>query len=287
MFTDKYTIILDCNYLCWRSMLKLKGLSYDNYPTGVIYGFLRQVQILAERFNHPKFIFTWDSKRSYRKETLPTYKTRPPSDDPELIHLYKIGKPQFDIIRTIILPKMGFKNILLQTGLEADDMIAKFIQDYWNQIDDKIVIISRDEDLYQLLTSDVSMYDPLNKEFYTENDFIQEKGIPIKDWPFVKAVGGCVSDTIPGLSNVAEKTVLQYLKGTLKSGKRMNDIKSFDPTFNYTLVKLPHFKTKPIKIEKDELTIDTFEGICLDYGFHSFLKKENYMKWKRILKKDN
>lgn len=283
MLNEKYLLILDCNFLCYRSMEMLKGLSYENLPTGVIYGFLAQLQRLAELFNYPKFVFAWDSIRSYRKDTFPGYKNRKVEEDQELIALHKIGKPQFLTLRTSILPSLGFSNILLQSGLEADDMIAKFINQYYNEIKEEIMIISRDNDLYQLLDDGISLYDPITKEITTKDDFIKKKGIQPKDWVFVKAVAGCTSDTIPGCKNVAEKSVIQYLLGTLKMNSRIEAIKTFDPTFNYSLVKLPHRNTMRVPYYSDNLNLSQFEKICSDYGLGSFLKKENYNKWRKIL----
>lgn len=281
----KHTLIIDSNYICYRSMLKLKGLSYDEYPTGVIYGFLRQIQTLVTKFPVSEFIFTWDSGKSYRREAFPGYKKREPNEDPEIAELISVGKPQFGVVRRHILPLLGFRNNFIQTGVEADDLMAQIVFTYWKE-KDKMVIVSGDNDLYQLLQPDVIIYDPLTKTTTTEADFVKEKGIPVKDWPWVKAVGGCNSDKVKGPPGIAEKTALQYLRGEPITNRRRALIDGFDPTFNLSLVKLPHEKSTPVTLVKDELNIQPFEGLCLDFGFSSLLKKDNYTKWKQILRSD-
>lgn len=278
----KPVLIIDSNYLCFRAMLKLRGLSHDQHPTGVIFGFLRQIQYLAEKFDYPDFFFTWDSIRSYRKMECPSYKKKESKDDPEMANLLSIGKPQFTETRVKVLPKLGFRNIFIQTVIEADDIIAILIKEYWAVLG-RIIIVSGDNDLYQLLQPEVEIYNPRLKAIYTERDFIQEKKIEVKDWAWVKAVGGCSSDNIRGPGGVKEISVIKFLKGELTKGKKYDAIINWNPEKNLRLTTLPYPKTSIPILYDEELSINGFEGICLDYGFHSLLNKENFNKWKRIL----
>jgi 5'-3' exonuclease len=269
-------------------MLSMSRLSYEQQPTGVVYGFLRQIQNLADRFHNPEFIFAWDSERSYRKEIYPEYKRKPKSKDfdVQLAEALLIGKPQFREIRCNILPRLGFKNIFLQTGIEADDIIAKVINQYWNNLD-KIVIVSADNDLYQLLYPDVMMFDPKEKTTYTGNDFVKEYKIAPDIWYKIKAIAGCSSDNVKGVTGIGKIKALQYINGELK-GKKNKEIEEFILSgkydFNVSLVKLPYVSTRSLIMMKDKFDIKEFEGICLDHGFHSLLSKESYKKWREILK---
>lgn len=272
-------------------MLKIQGLTYDQKPTGVIYGFLRQIQSLAEMFQYPNFIFTWDSDRSFRRQVYPEYKRKPNSKfNPEMEELLKIGKGQFRSLRYSVLPRLGYRNVFGQSGIEADDIIAIIIRDNWDRLS-SIVIVSADNDLYQLLQPGVVIYDPFKKEVYNEDDFKKEKKIDPSDWSWVKAIAGCNSDNVKGVKGVAEISVIKYLKGEL-TGKKEKDIIDFcslpsNLNLNLSLVQLPHKNTLPIQLKEDELNIVEFERVCLDFGFHSLLSKEMYNKWKKILSKEN
>jgi DNA polymerase-1 len=283
---EKTTLILDCNYICFRSMLRMKELTFEQRPTGVVYGFLRQIQTLADKFQNPRFLFVWDSERSYRREIYPDYKRKTTEPDQEMMALLKISKPQFREVRCSVLPRLGFSNIFLQTGIEADDIIAKLIEQYWATFLDKIVIVSADNDLYQLLRSDVVMYDPKDKYIYKEEEFEREKKIAPDIWYKIKAIAGCSSDNVKGVMGVGELTAIKYIKGELK-GKKLDDIRKFflDGGYdrNVNLVKLPYISTRHVLLQEDSLNIAEFEKVCLDYGFHSLLSKESYTKWKRIL----
>ena len=263
-------------------MIAMKGLSWEEHATGVVFGFLRQIQQLAEEFPSSRFAFAWDSRKSFRKVVYPEYKRRTKVEDPEMEDLLNSGRPQFTEIRLKVLPRLGFKNNFIQVGLEADDIIAKIAQDYADKMD-SIVIVSSDEDLFQLLTDNVSMYNPREKKHYTCEDFTKDKGITPKEWPSVKAIAGCSSDNVHGINGIGEKTIIKFIRNELKTGKKFDDIMGFDPTFNLSLVKLPHARTTPITLIDDKLNFSEFEGTCMDYGFASFLKKDVYNKWRGIL----
>jgi hypothetical protein len=196
--------------------------------------------------------------------------------------IHRSGKPQFTELRLKVLTRLGFKNNFIQTGLEADDIIASVVKDHAWEFD-QVYIVTSDEDLFQLLHNNVSIYNPREKKFYTKEDFINEKGIEPEMWHWVKAVAGCSGDNVKGIKGVGEKTAIKFLRNELKPGNKWSEINQFDPSFNMSLVKLPHERTFPIELVPDALDFSMFEGLCLDYGFNSFLKKENYNKWRGVL----
>jgi DNA polymerase-1 len=266
-------------------MLSMMGLSHEEHATGVIFGFLREIQKLAEDFENPQFVFAWDSRKSFRRDVYPDYKKKPPQkEDPEMEDIIRSGKPQFSEIRTKVLPRLGFQNNFIQTGVEADDIIAWIAKDHaWEY--EHTYIVTSDEDLFQLLHEKVSIYNPREKKIYAKDDFEKDKGISVSDWAWVKATAGCQSDNVKGIEGVGEKTAIKYLRAELGvSSKKYQDIKQFDPSFNFSLVKLPHEKSQSVTLVPDKLDFSVFEGLCMDYGFASLLKKENYNKWRSILK---
>src|SRR3990172_1202711 len=155
-------LIIDSNFICYKSMIAMKGLSWDEHATGVIFGFLREISSLADKFESPRFVFAWDSRKSFRRNVYPEYKKRPKIEDPEMEDLFNSGRPQFDEIRLKVLPRLGFKNNFIQVGLEADDIMARIVQEHSGKLplEDRICIVSSDEDLYQLLHNTISIYNP-------------------------------------------------------------------------------------------------------------------------------
>jgi len=264
-------------------------LSFDEKSTGIIFGFLNQIFQLAKYFNYPRFIFAWDSKKSYRKDVYPDYKRKDKKIAQDLLELLDISRPQFTTLRFQILPKIGFVNNFIQAGIEADDIIAIITKSILKPFEDhdQYIIVSVDNDLYQLLSPSVSMFNPKTKKLYTENDFIKEFRIRPYDWQNVKALAGCDGDNVKGISGVGIKTAIRWFKGELREGKKADTISALSTLkiylANLPLVTLPYERTLPVQLYEDVFSFKCFEDVCLEYGLKSFLKKGNYEEWKKIL----
>lgn len=157
------------------------------------------------------FCICWDSKKSIRKELFPEYKANRKAEDdfsPEEWEQYNKAK---DITRKTILPYIGITNNFRQSGFEADDLIAKAVDNSHENI-----IVSNDRDLYQLLADNgartCSVYHPMKKKMYTFQDFNEEFGIEVWEYVNYKALQGDSSDNIPGLKGIGPKKALQIVK---------------------------------------------------------------------------
>ena len=75
-------LVLDCNFLCHRTKHIMRSLSYGDSPTGVMFGFLKDVPTFCELFNTPHLVFCWDSKTNKRLDIFKQYKAnRHPKKD--------------------------------------------------------------------------------------------------------------------------------------------------------------------------------------------------------------
>jgi len=113
-------LLIDCCSIGYKIAYGMPALSYDGSNTHIIFGFLKQLLILAEKFSTSQFIFAWDSRQSYRKMFDPEYKRRDP--DPAKEALINDARRQFNLLYNDVLPMMGFKNVFMITGYEADDL---------------------------------------------------------------------------------------------------------------------------------------------------------------------
>lgn len=274
-------LVIDSNAVGHRAKHSMHGLSYDEMETGVIFGFMEVVLRLAKQFETNKFAFAWDSKKNLRKDMYKEYKYKRRSKEktPEEKYLDDISYKQFLQLRKEVLPLFGFENIFLYSGFEADDVIANIVIN--NSHKYKMVIVSSDEDLYQLLKY-ADMYSLKKKEIITEKKFVKEYGISVDDWVDVKAIAGCGSDNVKGVMGVGEKTAIKYLRNELKKGKALKSIKDSDSIIerNRFLVKLPLFKMEEymdvkLKFRKERFLLDDFHKMCDMYGFFSFKKETN------------
>lgn len=271
-------LIVDCNYLCHRARFTTGTFSYRNEPVGVIFGFLNQLLAIGKITMPGNVIFAWDSKKSKRRRILPIYKRKHYKEpDQELLDAFA----QFTKLRKEILPELGFKNVFMQPGYEADDVIAAHA--YYHQRSASIIIASSDDDLLQLLSPKISIYNLKRHEMYTDEMFRVQYGIPPRKWADVKKIAGCSGDNVPGIQGVGEKTALRYLKGELpQTTKAYQKIESnpFLLEKNLTLVKLPLVGTKTNAIQRNNFDSSALKSICTRYGFTRMIN--NLDDWKVI-----
>jgi DNA polymerase-1 len=266
----------------------MDGLSWQEKEVGVIFGFMKQLLSLAKIFKSNDLVFTWDSRQSIRTKMLfPAYKeTRKREKTPEEKMFDDDAYRQFDIIRKEIIPTLGFKNNFMIDGYEADDLMAEIVFSNPNKT---IVIISTDEDLYQLLSDDVTMYSIRKKQTYTNINLWKEFRITPEEWGEVKSISGCSTDSIPGVPNVGEKTACKYITKKLdKNTKTYRAIKESKELIdrNKKLIILPLKGTPSITLLpkiNDTLQIKNFITICQRYGFNSFTEGNALIDWKKYI----
>ncbi len=285
--------IFDSMALCYSfkfAMEKQKTqLSKEEIRTELIFLFMKYLYSIGAKDKNG-YIFCWDSKKSYRKVIFPGYKDRYSELTREEKRFNMIFKKQVKTIKTEIIPELGFQNNFWQTGLEADDIIAQICKQEkpGSRIFGQRFIISRDKDLYQCLSFDASMI--WKGKIFTYLDLEKQYNITAEKWGEVKAIGGCLSDTVPGVKGVGEKTAIKYINEELKSTtKAYGNIKKNGALIkrNRKLVVLPHKKTKKVKLVLDHLKWKNFESVLQRYDFKSLLTNDAQYNWQKNFYMDN
>ena len=205
---------LDCNNLAYRAYFTTGDLSHGGNPTGVIYGFFNQLLTFLKTVGPGvDLVFCWDGQGSLRKEVYPEYKQNRVKTEEEKqakAELYE----QFDKLRGLLLSDLGWQqNVWRRDGYEADDLIAWGVQ---HAMDPQRVIVSGDEDLYQLLGWESYIFKPGKNILYSVTDFRRKYRIGPKDFAYIKALTGCDTDNVPGVPGVGDKTAVKYFLGQLK-----------------------------------------------------------------------
>lgn len=266
-------LAVDVNNLCHRAFHTTGQLSLDGEPTGVTFGVLREINSLRTRFGTNRIAFCFDHGKGLREKKFSWYKesrrTRKYTD--EEAKAREGLQTQIKKLKFEYLTDMGYRNVIYQDGYEADDHIAAVVAGVSER--DRVVIVSGDQDLYQLLCHRVSIYKPQSKTLYTEESFKDEFGVESTQWPYVKAISGCSTDDIPGIEGVAEKTACKYLQGYLgKETKKYKSIKAWESIYerNLELVTLPYPGCNQFKPKKDEYDPTAYAKLIEDLGFASF-----------------
>lgn len=275
---NKTWLLFDVNNLAHRAFYVMEDMSYRDMPTGVLFGFLRDILNYQERWSSKDCVFSFDLGESLRSEVYPSYKkNRNKHASSELgqdaIDAKKDLYQQIFLLRTQYLEGLGFANILAQEGYEADDLIASVCRNLPKG--DGAVILSTDKDLYQLLNPQVMMWHP-SKGGITYKSFQEKYGIEPQRWPEVKALSGCSTDNIMGIEGVGDKTAIKYLRGELKSGERYHKIlleqeRLYDT--NMPLVKLPYEGTKVFELKESKTTEKKWRTLTKKLGMKSLLGK--------------
>lgn len=270
-------LLLDTNYLAWRSFHSTGGLSYRGEATGVIYGIMRDIKRFQEIHQTDRIAFCFDHGKNKRLEIDPDYKSgrrkKYENATEEEKEALRGMREQIQKLKTEYLPELGFKNIFYQNGYEADDMIASVVRSYILQKDSReAIIVSADKDLYQLLGPQVLMWNPTTQQPYTETCLVDEFGVEASQWAKVKAMAGCATDDVQGLAGVGEKTACKYILNQLKpSSLAYSQIRANKEKIkkNLQLVELPLLGTKELKPIKDETTDEAWQKITEKLGFKS------------------
>lgn len=284
-------LILDCAALCHRAKHTTGTMKWGGEYTGVIYGFFTQLFTILKKHKPSHIAFAWDSKSSIRKDIFPQYKMKrikakkEKSDAEQAFD--QACYTQFYEIQEEILPAIGFINNFKFKGYEGDDIIASICLNNKGQK----VIATSDNDMFQLLNKDVSIYDVRTKRDFTANDFQNMYQITADKWADVKILAGCDTDEVPGISGVGKDTAIKHVQGLLKPRyqayqKIISSEGKLIQELNKKLVVLP-LKGAPkiiVKETQQHINFVKMKTIFMDYGFRSLCNKEKFSEWRDLLK---
>ncbi len=177
--------------------------SSKGVPTRAVYVITNMLlKILKEK--SPEFVaVAWDAKGpTFRHELYEEYKAnRPPM--PEDLSI------QVPYVRRLV-DALGLRQLELQ-GYEADDIIATLAKHFGHKLGKKVVIVSGDKDLLQLISENVVLWDPMKDEVIDLKLFQERYGIRPEQFNDVLSLAGDSSDNIPGVSGVGPKTAIKLI----------------------------------------------------------------------------
>jgi len=262
----KPILLIDSSHWFYQLVFRMPTLSTEDRETGIIFGMMLKTIQHAKKLGSNKFIFCFDSKKNHRKKIFPEYKIKRNKQKrtAEEIQMFKQAFIQLNEFRMQVLPRLGIKNNFIQTGHESDDIIASIIL---NNPSLKFIIVSNDEDLWQLLSDKVRMYNSKADKFYTNKDFEKEWGIKPAEWADIKKFGGCKSDEVPGpAGGFKTQTALKFYKQELANTTEFYKIMMSEEgmkiaEINERLVRLPFENTSIFDIDMNwKLDMKDFIG---------------------------
>jgi 5'-3' exonuclease len=185
-----HTLVFDLSNLAYISAgFQIKHVEKHPHAAELIFqGSQQFMRDLYRQFAPDKVVFACDSDSYWRKEIFPEYKAQRPETPLKLA------------VRDAIA-KFKAKNAHLcleLSGCEADDAIYGLTR----HAPGKKTIVSSDGDFVQLVSEQVSVYDPRGRRFH--------KRMPNPDLGlFIKCMRGDVSDNIPSAyPRITEKRLI-------------------------------------------------------------------------------
>jgi len=198
-------LIYDGNNLAHRCNNVYNLYTKQGERTSVIYGTfnslkkdITDLKKMAKQ-NIEEVYFVWDAGRSKKRmELYPEYKaSRRTESDPVW---YEEFKSQVEFLHKN-LKYLGIKSIRF-SGWEADDIIYALCR----ELKGDLVIVSNDEDLYQLICGNVTVFSPIKRKLINNINFKEQVGIPLSGFLSYKVIKGDTSDNIKGIDGIGEKT---------------------------------------------------------------------------------
>lgn len=272
-------LVIDSHYLCHRAFHTSGHLGWKGKPTGVIFGFLTALIQLKEGFGSDRMVFCFEGRNLKRKQLYPAYKSgRDKERTVEEEKSYRSLRHQIEDLRTVYLPKIGYRNIFAIPGYESDDVMAALAANVPPRED--MILVTADSDMYQCLRDNVHIYSPHQAKFYSLYNFTQEHKIRPTQWAVVKAIAGCHGDNVKGVPGIGEKTALKYLRDELpEMSKPAVNIYLGRAIVrrNRPLVELPFAGCPVPTLQPDQIDRRRWAEVCHELGMKSLAEKPPLM----------
>jgi 5'-3' exonuclease len=259
-------VFIDANFVCHRMSHAIGAIKVGKNRVEVLVGALREASTLIQRYEPRSIVWCFDSRHSHRKKILPSYKeNRIQSDDEAkgaLIH-------QINALRKKQLKQFGFRNVWVESGYEADDLIAVLCKQL--HFAETAVIVTGDSDLKQCLRPNIRLFNPTYKTEETAEGFTARNKLGPVMLGHVKAVMGCNSDCVPGVPGVGEVSAWKWVRGELQphSSKYrviMENLELIERNMKLVVLPFPGLENRPYKVRKDHLTRGQWRGGLDKFG---------------------
>jgi DNA polymerase-1 len=194
---------LDASSYIHRAFHAVKGLSTSQgLPTGAVFGFTQMLLSLLKQVNPEYLGVIYDHPGpTFRHRRYPAYKANRPPLEEDL-------KVQFEPVRQIVAA-LGLPS-LEEPGYEADDLMAT-VTVQARKHGFRVVLVSGDKDLMQLVGPEVSMWDTMKDLHIGREEVRARLGVYPEQVVDYLSLAGDSSDNLPGISGVGPKTAARLL----------------------------------------------------------------------------
>jgi DNA polymerase-1 len=294
---ERYLLIDGLN-LFFRNFSAINAVNSNGIHIGGLGGFFRSLGALIRTINPTQVYVVFDGPGSSnnRKNIIPEYKSNRNVSRITKHELFDNLEEEDDskvdqIVRIIqYLQTLPVKTVTLPR-VEADDVIAYLSDTLPTNSEDRVFIVSSDKDYLQLVTEQIIVYRPIEREYYTESVVKEKFGVNPSNFLLYKLLLGDNSDGITGIKGLGPKGIFK------KFPELMVEDLSFDDLLDIAEAKLKEhvvyarvlhdvtdlenkYKvmdlSNPMMTDQDKIFIDKFtQNAHLNYFPLEFIKMCN------------
>lgn len=204
----KKFLIIDGMALIFRAFyaIRYEMTNKEGHPTNAVYGFTSMLltALLNEKPEYTAIAFDLEGP-TFRKKEFSDYKAQREKAPDELYMQIPLCK---EIVRAFEIPAFEMP------GFEADDLIGTLTR-HASERGVFSMVLTGDMDLLQLVDDRTRVIAPQNggaeAKVYNASAVMEKWGISPSQVPDYKGLRGDVSDNIPGVRGIGEKTAVKLL----------------------------------------------------------------------------
>jgi len=229
--THERILFIDGLNLFFRNFAVLNMVNPLGIHIGGLGGFFRSLGAMIRQINPTQVYVIFDGAGSAnnRKNIMPEYKSgrdlqritnwdafddKDDEDDAKVDQMVRI----IQYLKTLPVKTVSIDKV------EADDIIAYLSKSVITHPKDKSFIISSDKDFLQLVSENVIVYRPMEKEYYTPKTVIDKYKMSPHNFILHKTLLGDSSDKIKGVKGLGEKGLLKKFPELVEKDMCWSDI---------------------------------------------------------------
>lgn len=273
--------LIDGSSYIYRAYYAIRHLSSPKgFPTNALYGFTQMLlKVLKDRDpDHLAVVFDV-GRQTFRTKLYPEYKANRAAMPEDLVP--QIG-PIKEMVRAFNIP------VLEKEGFEADDIIGAIARQCEAK-GMKVVVVTGDKDLMQIVTDQVTLLDTMKDKTTGIPEVLERFGVKPGLVVDILGLAGDSSDNIPGVPGIGEKTALKLIRefGSLDTlleragevkGKNGERLREFGDQARLSRTLATIDRDTPVDYRYEDLAVSPpdmkrLAEMFREYGFTTLMKE--------------
>ncbi len=207
-------LIVDGQNMLYRAFFVSQMQDKRGRRTSGIFGMMKMLPVIMRKFSPSNVIVVWDQGKSKaRLQLYPEYKKqRDEKRKPEDVEALQFQRE----VCQEIFSQLPVKQLKVQ-DVEADDIIGYLTE----KLKGKKVVVSNDQDFFQLVKDDTTLFLPNKPLRVTLDNVDSVLGFPAKHYILWKSLVGDTSDNIKGVRGIGPKRATAIILNGVGGGKKL------------------------------------------------------------------